>query len=276
VTIIVSLKINDGVVMAADSASTFPSGQIYLHTNKIANLVKGLPIGIMVTGAGGIGSESVETLFKDLRSRLSGGEKDYAGWKLDPDSYNMERVAKLTLEMFDAKARASEQECWMLLRLCGYSAKRPLAEVWDLIVANSPGSVLPVQSVKQVQGENSFGPLWYGETEALDRLILGLSGRFAQIAKEMGLDEEQIHTAQQKLYGGLYEMLYLNAMPVEDAIALVKYLVETTAGFIKFAIRRNKTVGGPTEVATITKHEGFRWVQRKHFYPAALNQYSGS
>jgi len=72
-TVIVSVKINDGVVMASDSASTFGIGQTYLHADKIINLVKGLPIGVMVTGSGGIGSESISTLLKDLRSILDGG-----------------------------------------------------------------------------------------------------------------------------------------------------------------------------------------------------------
>lgn len=58
-TVIVSVKINDGIVMAADSASTFANGMTYLHANKIVNLVKGLPIGAMVTGNGSIGNESV-------------------------------------------------------------------------------------------------------------------------------------------------------------------------------------------------------------------------
>jgi PII-like signaling protein len=48
-SIIVSVKINDGIVMASDSATTFydpdgKPGQIYEHANKIVNLVKGLPI----------------------------------------------------------------------------------------------------------------------------------------------------------------------------------------------------------------------------------------
>jgi ATP-dependent protease HslVU (ClpYQ) peptidase subunit len=54
-TVLVSVKINDGVVMAADSASSFASGMVYQHADKIANLRHGLPIGAMVTGAGGIG-----------------------------------------------------------------------------------------------------------------------------------------------------------------------------------------------------------------------------
>ena len=32
------------------------------------------------------------------------------------------------------------------------------------------------------------------------------------------------------------------------------------------------TVGGPVEVAVITKHEGFKWVDRKLYYPRELNE----
>ena len=55
-TVLVSVKISDGVVMAADSTSSFASGMVYHHAQKIVNLRKGPPIGAMVTGAGGIGT----------------------------------------------------------------------------------------------------------------------------------------------------------------------------------------------------------------------------
>src|ERR1700719_4422490 len=51
-TVLVSVKINDGVVMAADSASSFESGMVYQNADKIVNLMEGLPIGAMATGAG--------------------------------------------------------------------------------------------------------------------------------------------------------------------------------------------------------------------------------
>jgi len=66
VTGIVSVKINDGIVMASDRASTFDIGQAYLPADKIVTLVKGLPISMMVTGAGHIGAESIAKLLKDL------------------------------------------------------------------------------------------------------------------------------------------------------------------------------------------------------------------
>jgi len=58
---LVSVKINDGVVMAADSASSFASGMIYNHAQEIVNLRRGLPIGAMMTGAGGIGNDGSRT-----------------------------------------------------------------------------------------------------------------------------------------------------------------------------------------------------------------------
>ena len=68
-TIVVTVKINDGIVLAADSATTFSDQQgavvkIYNNANKAFNLVKGLPIGGFTWGAGGIGSASFPLLRK--------------------------------------------------------------------------------------------------------------------------------------------------------------------------------------------------------------------
>ena len=57
-------------------------------------------------------------------------------------------------------------------------------------------------------------------------------------------------------------------MPIQDAIDLARFLVETTIGFVRFAVFLPKSVGGAVEIAAITKHEGFRWVQSKRLHPA--------
>jgi hypothetical protein len=86
------------------------------------------------------------------------------------------------------------------------------------------------------------------------------------------MNMEQVAEAKSKLIPHIYEGLVLPAAPVQDAIDLARLMVETTKGFIRFAIARPKTVGGPTEIAAITKHEGFKWVQRKHFFSCELNK----
>jgi len=46
-------------------------------------------------------------------------------------------------------------------------------------------------------------------------------------------------------------------MPIQDAIDLAEFLVDTIVKFSKFPPGA-PTVGGPTEIAAITKHEGFK------------------
>lgn len=60
-------------------------------------------------------------------------------------------------------------------------------------------------------------------------------------------------------------------MQIQDAVDLARFLVHTTIGFVKFSGGRAKTVGGPIEIAAITKHEGFKRIERRHFYPPELN-----
>ncbi len=134
-TIVVTVKVTDGIVLAADSAATFyvPTStgsvvtKIYNHANKIFNLRKSLSIGAMVYGAGGIGASSVETLSKDLRRQLSD--------ETNPTSFLKEK--EYTIEEVAAKARKFLYEesyrtafatpptnFGMGYRVCGFSAGR--------------------------------------------------------------------------------------------------------------------------------------------------------
>jgi hypothetical protein len=257
-TVLVSVKINDGVVMAADSASSFESGMVYQNADKIVNLMEGLPIGAMATGAGGIGNESIDTLMKDLRRRFSGADARHPDWALDPATYTLRDVAiRLRSFLFEEKVKAYSGSVWTRLRICGYSAGRPLAEVWEVLLM---GSDSPAPT--QVQGEQEFGIRWDGEYEALSRLIFGLGTRFEEAAAKSGLSREQVADLRGKLAPELFELLFVEAMPIQDAVDLARFLVEATISFVKFSVARPKTVGGPIGIAAITKHEGFRWFQR--------------
>jgi hypothetical protein len=102
-TIAISTKVHDGLVLAADSASTImapagPGGEegiwnVYNNANKVFNLKKGLPVGGITWGAGSIGYASISTLVKDLRKRFDGDDPE---WRIDPAGYTIEEVAKKT------------------------------------------------------------------------------------------------------------------------------------------------------------------------------------
>jgi hypothetical protein len=60
-------------------------------------------------------------------------------------------------------------------------------------------------------------------------------------------------------------------MPIQDAIDLGRFLVHAAIMYSRF-LPGAKIVGGPIEIAAITKHEQFKWISRKHYYDYSLNQ----
>lgn len=59
-------------------------------------------------------------------------------------------------------------------------------------------------------------------------------------------------------------------MPKIELIELAEALVSITA-IERKATSDEGTVGGPIDVAFVTRHEGFVWIKRKYYFNAALN-----
>ena len=60
------------------------------------------------------------------------------------------------------------------------------------------------------------------------------------------------------------------AMPMQDAIDVVRYLAEVVIGYVRFTPGA-LTVAPPIDIAAITVHEGFQWVARKQWFDPVLN-----
>jgi hypothetical protein len=142
-----------------------------------------------------------------------------------------------------------------------------LPEVWQVQLQGQNS-----YEVLLVHPEGNFGINWDGQYDALNRLVLGAPTDLEQIAMGWGMQQLDANSLGTAIRQKAQETLAIPTMPIQDAIDLARYLVEVTIGFTKFSIMKQpKTVGGAIEIAAITKHEGFRWVQRKSFYPAGLN-----
>jgi hypothetical protein len=276
-TIAISLKVNDGLVLAADSASTLsePAGvvNVYNHANKIFNLRKGLPVGAVTWGAGGIGTSSISTLAKDLRSRFEGSEPDYADWKLDPDNYTISEVKKRVQEFFYVEQYLASTADWpediekpsLGFVVAGYSSGEPLAEEYQFTIENGELFEQPTR------GKEEAGVGWNGQPEAITRLIYGMGTGMPQVLEnDLGVPADQVDQATEVIGQRLGIDLVHAAMPFGDAIDLAEFLVDLTVKFSKF-IPGAPTVGGPIEVAAISKHEGFKWIKRKHYFNSELN-----
>lgn len=279
-TIVVTVKVTDGIVLAADSATSFTDAtghvaKVYNSANKIFNLVKVWPIGAMTYGAGSIGTESISTLSKTLRDRLTPRKPLHQSDRiaLDKASYTIEDVAKKAKEFFEERYKAAYPDpvpgYFLGYRVCGYSKPANLPEAWEIkILENS--SEGPVK----IYEDAHFGPRWAGESEALDRLILGVGSKTEEVLVALGASPDVAQQTFLQLVTHLYANLFLPAMPIQDAIDLAHFLVETAVKFSHFSLRP-PTVGGPIEIATITRHEGFKWVKRKHYYSKEFNVEDG-
>ncbi len=128
------------------------------------------------------------------------------------------------------------------------------------------------EAPRRLRSPEECGLTWGGEPEAINRLALGFSGRLpAVLEKALAFDRNRMESLMAELQSALSAPLVIPSMPIQDAIDLAEFLVETTIRFSRFTPGA-ATVGGPIEVAAITKHEGFRWVRRKHYYDAELNR----
>lgn len=279
-TIAISLKVNDGLVLAADSATTIitqdpgsgPSGviNVYNNANKIFNLAKGLPIGVVTWGAGSIGAASISTLVKDLRALLSDPTK--RDWGLDPVSYTIEDVARKVRRFMYEERYAPAFKEWpskptLGFIVAGYSSNEGLAEEYQVHITDNGKCGDPVP----LRAKDESGVVWNGQVEAIYRLLVGFSPHLPSVLKaNLGVPEDQLEPALSVIREALNIPLVIPPMPLQDAIDLARFLVDLTINYHRFTPGA-PTVGGPIEIAAISKHEGFRWIERKYYYRRELN-----
>lgn len=280
VTIAISIKINDGLVLASDSASTvlgqIPSGalqviNVYNNAIKVFNLRKGLPIGAITWGAGSIGQASISTILKDLRERFTGDDPEHEDWKLDDEKYTVEDVAKslkqfIFDDLYQDAFKTYPQKPGLGFIVAGYSAHAHMADEFQIDIANGI-----CNGPRLLRKRDESGVTWAGEPEALNRLIMGTSGGMANVLLNyFKVPEAQMPQVMSVIQQNLQVPLVLPAMPLQDAIDLAEFMVDVTIQFSRFTPGA-PTVGGPIEIAAISKHEGFRWVKRKYYFGRELN-----
>ncbi len=206
----------------------------------------------MYAGMANFGSMSVTNLSKDLRIEL---EKS-----VNSDSYTLEEVANYAIMYFQKEYKKSHTvpnqyhsfEFW----IGGYSHGNKHGEIWKFEIRYGQW----INPVQLVQAETSNRILWGGQIQAISRLLLGCD---PQIVQTMNLDADKLS----KFHTPLVDA----SMPVQDAIDLADFLVDMTKKYFAF-LPGADIVAGDTDIATVTKHEGFKWIRRKHYYSSQLNR----
>jgi len=286
-SIAIVIEVHDGLVLAADSASSLmvssaPNvvgiANVYDNANKIFNLYKGRPLGCIAYGAGSIGNSSIATLIKDLRTLLTDRKVAKEVCNFDSDQYTMEQVASTVASFLGDACQKQPPEAQIGMNIglfvAGYSTGASLGEAWLVDIQGGTPKKPTLLRPPDQPGIN-----WGGAGEVLNRIVLGFSPQlFQPLAQVSAFGEGQpanpAQLAEQLtplLIGKLQAPLAFAPMPIKDAIDLAEFLVHAAIMFSRFSPGA-QIVGGPIEIATITKHEGFKWIKRKHYYDQSLNR----
>jgi len=241
---------------------------VYAHGNKVFNLRKGLPIAAMTCGMGNIGQVSISTLAKDLRARFSDkGDDWFIGHETE---YSIEQTAERARTFFyethygameNKPTGDHEFQFW----IAGNGSKATHGEIWRIRIINGE-----CPAIECLAGQNDFDILYDGQPEAINRIVNGYSQFLPQALLDIGLAQENLDAVLTHIESRTRAPLISPAMPVQDAIALADFLVDTTKRYVRFFPGAD-TVGGDTDICVVTKHEGFKWVRRKHYFDRKLN-----
>jgi hypothetical protein len=209
-------------------------------------------------------------LMKDLRNKLTDANDE--DFYIDPRNYKVSEVVdRLKAFIFDGHYSAAFSD-WptkpdLGFVVGGYSTGDDLAEEYQIgyFGGDLVGPTL-------LRPKNVTGATWNGQIEAASRLVIGYSPFLPSVlATALKQDEAEIRDLLNKSANqALNPQLVQAVMPLQDAVDLATFLVDLSIQFARFSPGAS-TVGGAIEVAAISKHEGFKWIARKHYFGTEFN-----
>ena len=125
------------------------------------------------------------------------------------------------------------------------------------------------------EGRDDFGMTWGGQLEIASRLIQGYDPAFLSALRDrLSLDEGAIQRLVQDVRPALEFRLPYNLLPLQDCIDLATFLIRTTITAQRLAATV-RGVGGPIEVAVITRIRGLEFIQQKKLHGEQAGSFAG-
>jgi len=181
---------------------------------------------------------------------------------------SLDKTTRLPIEVFTKKLSEFYMKQWqdnsppdyhgspMIFVVGGYNENEHFGRVFIIEIPFKP------EPVEQNPGPNTFGITWGGQKDIVDRLMSGCDYRLSKlIIDSLGLNPTQIELLNQVLQS-VQLPIPINLLPLQDCVDLAIFFIRTTINAQNLIINL-RGVGGPIDVATITRREGFKFVQRK-------------
>ncbi|HXX81609.1 MAG TPA: hypothetical protein VEI46_08665 [Thermodesulfovibrionales bacterium] len=272
-SIVLAVKVSEGIVLASDSASTLtgtitgPQGALqgvlktYYNARKLLQLGD-FPIGVLTWGQAFVGLRTIESLVREWEyNEKWQSTAEYKTKYTEP--YKVKESAQRLLKHITAVYNSEygtlsdEKKPILGMLVAGYSEQAFFPEIWSFVLPmNLDGQVQNTRP--DVDGKPDFGANWFGMTDSIIRLHWGRDDAVMKIISEkFGVPEKEVSDALQPLQ---YQIPFA-VMPLQDAIDYAYYMVNVVIGRFRFVIGSD-LCGGEIEIAAITQGK-FNWISRK-------------
>lgn len=213
------------------------------------------------------------------------------------------RICEVSCDLFDTNF---DRNGYVGVAIAGYGDSEIYPHMYHLHVSGSINGKLRFYEQEHVEISESTGasviPL--AQTDVMQTFLFGINDGFLNdLAKEL---PKQIHTTLEMIDDNCFTpgskktiLSQMNSMtsqvvkhiaetasrnyllpiiqsvaslPIEELSLLAESMINITSLRRKVALDRNiGTVGGPIDVAIISKGDGFIWLKRKHYFDAKYN-----
>ena len=263
----IAFKGPEGIVLAADSRVTINAEKkindnhtLFLpstfdNATKLLKINGQDYVGAVTYGLGAIGITEPRTAHSFLP------EFEVALSKKTEKRFSVEEFSRELSDFFMIQWKEMMPSDYMgdqlIFLIGGYDEGAPYGKVFQVIVPNY------ADPQEKSAGQGVFGITWGGQYEILTRLLSGFDPNLTLAIKDrLKLSDEQKQDLDQFLKPNFNLPIPYQFLPLQDCVDLSIFLIRITVELQKWMIGI-RGVGGVIDVATITRTDGFRYVQRK-------------
>ena len=289
----------EAVALAADSAVTIVDGEneevtkIFTSANKLFALSQYHPVGIMIYGNTRLGEVPWETVIKLYRDHLgTEGRETIEDYTLDFIRFIDVQASKFRIDQEGVRwprsgiviAGFGESEIYpaiVSLEVLGFRGQLMYRqEKPSIAIEGIEALILPYAQKEVVHGfmegaEPSYRSKMLDIFESmLSRLLADtIEGSDDRVSRGLKDALRSLYQEIRRMERDEYALPVLRTiaeMPKSELPAVAEALVGLQS-LKRRVSEEHETVGGPIDVALISKGDGFIWIKRKHYFDPAIN-----
>lgn len=143
--------------------------------------------------------------------------------------------------------------------VAGFNEGELYGRVYEVMVPDTPTTATDRMKYSE------FGIVTIGQDGMAKRFMRGFDERIPEIVADRipALSRWHAATIRDILDAELPMLIPVGSLPLQDSLDFSMFLIRMTSDIQRWTMVESQGVGGPTDAATITRHEGFRFIARK-------------